>query len=83
MSTITAKELHLKTKSVLNQLEQGESMLITRNGRAIGRIEPIKGREEQPAWQEIMADVWRAQKGMKRGQRVPNRVLRERERRRR
>jgi antitoxin (DNA-binding transcriptional repressor) of toxin-antitoxin stability system len=41
VSTITAKELHLKTKAVLNQLEEGETLLITRHGRPIGRIEPL------------------------------------------
>ena len=41
VSIITAKQLHQETKAVLNQLEQGESLLITRNGRTIGRIEPV------------------------------------------
>jgi antitoxin (DNA-binding transcriptional repressor) of toxin-antitoxin stability system len=79
---ITAKQLHQETKAVLNQLEQGESLLITRNGRTIGRIEPLAA-GEQPAWSEIMAEVWRAQKGVKSRDRVPNPVLQERRRRRR
>jgi len=82
MSIITAKQLHQETKEVLNQLEQGESLLITRNGRTIGRIEPLEA--AQPAgWPEIMAEVWQAQKGVKSSERVPNPVLRERQRRRR
>jgi len=28
-------------QAVLNQLEQGESLLITRHGRTIGRMEPL------------------------------------------
>jgi antitoxin (DNA-binding transcriptional repressor) of toxin-antitoxin stability system len=82
VSIITAKQLHQKTKAVLNQLEQGESLVITRNGRTIGRIEPM-AEVEQPGWSDIMAEVWRAQKSIKSGERVPNPVLEERKRRRR
>ena len=82
MSIITAKRLHQETKSVLNQLEQGESLVITRNGRTIGRIEPLPA-AKPPGWAEIMAEVWGMQKGVKSKNRVPNPVLQERQRRRR
>jgi antitoxin (DNA-binding transcriptional repressor) of toxin-antitoxin stability system len=82
MSTITAKELHLKTKAVLNQLEQGETLVITRNGRTIGRMEPLKV-AKSGGWAEIMGEVWRAQKSIDLADRVPNSVLLERQRRRR
>jgi antitoxin (DNA-binding transcriptional repressor) of toxin-antitoxin stability system len=66
----------------LNQLEQGESLVITRNGRRIGRIEPLAG--ATPAgWDEIMGEVWHAQQGVKPAERAPNPVLQERQRRRR
>jgi prevent-host-death family protein len=82
MSIITAKQLHQETKEVLNQLEQGESLLITRNGRTIGRIQPLEA--AAPAgWPEIMEEVWQAQKGVKSRERVSNPVLQERHRRRR
>jgi len=82
MSIITAKQLHQETKEVLNQLEQGESLLITRNGRTIGRMEPLAA--AAPAgWPEIMGEVWEAQNGVKPADRVPNPVLQERQRRRR
>jgi antitoxin (DNA-binding transcriptional repressor) of toxin-antitoxin stability system len=86
VSIITAKQLHQKTKSktksVLNQLEQGESLLITRNGRTIGRIEPLAA-TKSPGWADIMAEVWAMQKAVKSRNRVPNPVLQERQRRRR
>jgi antitoxin (DNA-binding transcriptional repressor) of toxin-antitoxin stability system len=82
VSTITAKQLHQETRTVLNQLEQGESLLITRNGRTIGRIEPLAA-SGQPGWPDIMAEVWRAQKSVKSRDHVPNPVVRERQRRRR
>ena len=55
---------HRKTKAVLNQLEQGESLVITRNGRAIGRIEPLVA-AGQPGWEQIMGEVWREQTTLK------------------
>jgi antitoxin (DNA-binding transcriptional repressor) of toxin-antitoxin stability system len=82
VSIITAKQLHQETKAVLNQLEQGESLVITRNGRTIGRIEPVKLANES-GWPEIMSEVWRAQKTIKSGDVVANPVLQERKRRRR
>jgi antitoxin (DNA-binding transcriptional repressor) of toxin-antitoxin stability system len=79
---VTAKQLHQETKAVLNQLEQGESLVITRNGRTIGRIEPLPA-AEPAGWPDIMAEVWRAQRGVKSNEPVPNPVLLERQRRRR
>jgi antitoxin (DNA-binding transcriptional repressor) of toxin-antitoxin stability system len=82
MNVITAKQLHQETKAVLNQLERGQSLLITRNGRTIGRIEPLTA-AEQAGWPEIMNGVWCAHKHVKSKERIANPVLRERQRRRR
>ena len=82
MSTITAKQLHQETRAVLNQLERGESLLVTRNGRAVARIEPLTA-AEQSDWSDVMGEVWQAQKNVKRAERTPNPVLQERRRRRR
>ncbi|GDY20403.1 hypothetical protein LBMAG56_17480 [Verrucomicrobiota bacterium] len=82
MSTITAKQLHQETKAVLNQLEPGESLVITRNGRASGRSE-LRAAAGQPGWDQILGEVWREQKKVKAARRVPNPVLEERQRRRR
>lgn len=82
MGTITAKQLHLRTKAVLNQLEDGESLVITRNGRRIGKLEPLSA-AKPPEWEDIMQEVWRLQKGIRTADRSRNPVLRERQRRRR
>ena len=82
VSTISAKQLHQETKAVLNQLEQGESLVITRNGRTIGRIQPMTV-AKPPGWESIMDEVWQAQKSIKAAKREPNPVLQERQRRRR
>ena len=82
MHTITAKQLHLETSSVLDQLEKGKSVLITRNGRAVARLEPVAD-SKPTAWDDVMAEVWQAQEKVKRRDLVENPVLEERKRRRR
>ena len=71
-----------KSKAILNLLEPSESLVITRNGRASGRIEPLVA-AAQSGWPQIMGEVWREQKRVKADRRVPNPVLQERQRRRR
>lgn len=80
MSTISATQLHQETRAALNRLERGDSLVITRNGRAIGRIEPVKAGKDA-AWDDIMREVWAAQKTVKASDRVANPVLEERGRR--
>lgn len=82
VSMITAKQLRQETKAVLNHLEQGESLLVTRNGRAIARIELLAA-AEPPGWDGVMREVWLAQRNAKPADRMPIPVLSERERRRR
>ena len=71
-----------KTKIILNQLEPGESVVISRNGRPIGRSEPLVV-AGQPGWDQIMGEVWREQKSVKAARRVANPVLLEHQHRRR
>jgi len=82
MSTVTAKQLHTETKAILDQVEAGETIVVTRNGRPVGQLKPVKGGQQLP-WVEVMAEVWAAQEKIKDEERVPNPVLVERERRRR
>lgn len=82
MEIVTAKQLHQQTSAVLDQLEQGETLVITRNGRTIGRIEPVAS-ADSGQWPEIMAEVWQAQESIKPTDLVANPVLQERHRRRR
>ena len=82
MGTVTAKQLHLETKSILDQLEQGEPLIVTRKGRAVARLDPVRP-NEPPHWDEVMGDVWEAQGRVKSAERIPNPILQERQRRRR
>ena len=82
MHTITAKQLHQETSSVLDQLEKGNAVVVTRNGRPVARLEPIAD-TKPPRWDDVMAEVWQAQAEVKRADIVESPVLAERKRRRR
>jgi prevent-host-death family protein len=82
VETITAKQLHLETKSILDQVERGEVVLVTRSGKPIVRLEPV-GVDETDSWTEIMAEVWAAQRTIPKSELMNNPVLEERNRRRR
>ena len=80
MSLLNAWQLHNETSAVLDELAKGKSFDISRNGKIIGTLQPAK--DAQPAgWDEIMAEVWAAQRKARGKSRNP--VLTERERRRR
>ena len=80
MSSIITKQLHNQTRTVLDEVEHGQSFRVTRNGQVIGRIE-LAGKGKPTPWDEIMAPVWEAQKRCKSKARNP--VVEERRRRRR
>ena len=82
MGTVTAKQLRLETKIILDRLEKGETLVITRNGRAVARLQPLSA-SKLLAWENVMGQVWRAQARIKASERMGNPVLRERRRRRR
>ncbi len=80
MTVLNARQLHNETSAVLDEVSKGKTFQIVRNGKLIGTLQPA----DQPAgseWDEIMAEVWAAQKEALGN--TPNPVLAERERRRR
>lgn len=80
MAVLNARQLHNETSAVLDEVSKGKTFQIVRNGKLIGTLQPA----DQPAdsgWEEIMAQVWAAQKEAP--VKSPNPVLAERERRRR
>ena len=81
MTSVNAKELHYNTGGVLDRIEKGETVLITRHGRVIARAEPAEASGEE--WGDIMADVWKAGRRIPAVRRTANPVLAERARRRR
>jgi antitoxin (DNA-binding transcriptional repressor) of toxin-antitoxin stability system len=80
MPILNARELHNETSAVLDEVAKGKTFEIQRNGKTIGRLEPVI-EEAKPGWDEIMAPVWALRKKNTRKQRNP--VLDERARKRR
>jgi antitoxin (DNA-binding transcriptional repressor) of toxin-antitoxin stability system len=80
MVTLKARDLHNETSAILDQLEKGERFRVQRNGRLVALLEPVVAKTET-SWDEIMTEVWAAQKQA--GPKTKNPVLAERTRRRR
>lgn len=81
MSTISARQLHHDTSAVLDEVAKGKTFRITRNGKNIGCLAPAEASRLPVAWDDIMSEVWAAQKKCAGKSRNP--VLAEREKRRR
>jgi antitoxin (DNA-binding transcriptional repressor) of toxin-antitoxin stability system len=79
MPLLNARQLHNQTSAVLDEVARGKSFEIARNGKIIGKLEPVSDGKESN-WSDIMSEVWAAQK--KARGRMRNPVLAERERRR-
>jgi antitoxin (DNA-binding transcriptional repressor) of toxin-antitoxin stability system len=80
MWLLNARQLHNETSAVLDELSKGKSFRIERRGRIIGTLQPA-GNRDKPGWEELMSEVWAAQK--KAGGKTRNPVLLERARKRR
>ena len=80
MSVLNARQLHNETSAILDEVSKGKSFQIVRNGKVVGTLQPAS--DPPPSdWDEIMQEVWAAQKKARGKTRNP--VLAERERRRR
>jgi antitoxin (DNA-binding transcriptional repressor) of toxin-antitoxin stability system len=75
MTDVTSKMLHEKTGQLLDRARQGERFRVLREGRPEAFLIPV-AETVDPAWSEIMAEVWKAQK--KPGPKRANPVLMER-----
>ena len=80
MSTISARQLHHDTSAVLDEVAKGKTFRITRNGKNVGQLAPTEASPPE-VWDDIMGEVWAAQKKCAGKSRNP--VLAEREKRRR
>jgi antitoxin (DNA-binding transcriptional repressor) of toxin-antitoxin stability system len=75
MTEVTSKVLHEKTGQLLDRARQGERFRILRDGRTDAFLIPA-GEAIDPAWNEIMAEVWKARKAP--GSKRRNPILKER-----
>ncbi len=80
MPLLIARQLHNETSAVLDEVAKGKTFDIARNGKIIGTIQPTPDNQARE-WDEIMSEVWAAQKEAAGKTRNP--VLAEREQRRR
>jgi antitoxin (DNA-binding transcriptional repressor) of toxin-antitoxin stability system len=80
MSVLNARQLHNETSAILDEVSKGKSFQIVRNGKLVGTLQPADDAAVTD-WDDIMAEVWSAQK--KAAGKTPNPVLAERARRRR
>jgi predicted CopG family antitoxin len=89
MATITltvTTEVHDKLKKLKVGQESFSEMLMRElpdRANTCGEVLEKLAGTKPPGWADIMAEVWRMQKGVKSRKRVPNPVLQERQRRRR
>lgn len=80
MTVLNARQLHNETSAILDELSKGKAFQIVRNGKLVGTLQPTSGAGRDD-WEEIMSEVWSAQKHATGN--TPNPVLAERKRRRR
>jgi prevent-host-death family protein len=64
-SSVGAYEAKTHLPRLLDQVEQGESITITRNGRAVARLVPVHGRRSNP--ETVIAAIRSARTGVRRG----------------
>ncbi|HXE30597.1 MAG TPA: type II toxin-antitoxin system prevent-host-death family antitoxin [Terriglobales bacterium] len=61
MKTATVREVQHNLKNVLQRVERGESVTITRRGRAIATLGPAQRDSQAPPWPDFMgrlASIW-------------------------
>jgi len=80
VNLLNARQLHNETSAVLDEVSKGKAFQIVRNGKVVATLQPADD-DVADSWEEIMTEVWAAQKKARGKSRNP--VLAERERRRR
>ena len=61
MTDVSSKTLHEKTGQLLDRTRRGERFRILRDGQPDAYLLPAS-EDPDPAWSEIMSQVWKAQK---------------------
>lgn len=62
MKHVQASEAKAKFSELLDQVERGETVVITRHGKVIARIEPAASDEAKAAAREAMQRIMKARK---------------------
>ncbi|PZS25739.1 MAG: type II toxin-antitoxin system prevent-host-death family antitoxin [Pseudonocardiales bacterium] len=73
MTTVGAYEAKTHLPRLLQQVEAGESIVITRHGRAVARLVPADQRSADP--DEVITALRVARKGVRRGRTSVRRMI--------
>lgn len=76
MSSVGTFEAKARLSRLLEQVERGEEITITRHGRAVARLVPARQRPERRELKRLIAEIRAARKGQDRG-RKPGTSIRE------
>ena len=50
MKSVTSTEFRQNVSAILDDVERGERVLVSRNGRVIAEVVPAQARPGEPAW---------------------------------
>ena len=74
MSTIGAYEAKTHLPRLLQRVEQGEAITITKHGRAVARLVPVDHRSAPP---QVVESLRAARRGVRRGRRSVKSMIEE------
>ena len=66
MLTVNVKEARKNLSSLLNRVETGEEVVITRRGNTIARLVPVKSENELPSLKEFRGKIRVGKKSLSR-----------------
>lgn len=73
MTTVGAYEAKTHLPGLLEQVERGETITITRHGREVAKLVPVDGATTNPG--EVIAELRAARKGVRRGRNSVRRMI--------
>lgn len=65
--TVGSFEAKTKLAELLDRVEAGDVVVITRRGRAVARLMPIEGGDREARLQDVIDEIVRTRKGKDRG----------------
>lgn len=66
MLTVNVKEVRKNLSTLLNRVETGEEVMITRRGNTIARLVPVKGENDLPSLKEFRGKIRVGKKALSR-----------------
>jgi prevent-host-death family protein len=76
MSTVGSFEAKTKLAELLDKVEAGETVTITRHGKPVAQLVPVKAEDEQERLRALVEEIKRTRVGRDRGA-VPGTTIKE------